>query len=97
LTQHGKRRLGYLEVIEKILKACPGPKTTLYSRSGLTYYAFHSPRYLPLILAQGLATIERDNVHSHTVQRGTNAYIITPKGERYLHLIAEARKILGIE
>lgn len=93
---HRKRRLGYLEVVEKILKACPGVKTTIYSRSGLTFYTFNSPRYLPLVLKEGLARIAEDHEREYSVYLGANIYLLTPKGERYLKLMKEAKELLGL-
>ncbi|MCJ7621745.1 MAG: winged helix-turn-helix domain-containing protein [Anaerolineae bacterium] len=96
MTPPGKRQRSYLEVLADILMACPDTRTALYFRSGATWARFHSPKYLPMLLSQGLIRRETENAQIYTVQRGVDAYILTPKGERYLKLIAEAKKLLGI-
>ena len=92
----GKRVRTYFEVIANILSACPDTKTTLYLRSGLTYPAFIGPRYLPLVLRQGLVRVEKKGPGTYTVQRGTDAYLLTPKGARYLELLKQIKELLGI-
>jgi len=97
MTTRRKHRRSYLETLESILKACPGVRTTLYVRAGIPWAVFHGSDYLPLLLRQGLVVVDKDPKHSHSVYKNIDTYTLTSKGERYLHLIAEARKILGVE
>jgi len=96
MIMKGKRVRTYFEVIASILGACPDTKTTLYLRSGLTFTAFMGPRYLPLILRQGLARVEKKGPGTHTVQRGADAYLLTRKGGQYLELLKQIKELLGI-
>jgi predicted transcriptional regulator len=96
LTQRGKHRRSYTEILESILQACPGVRTTLYTRAGIPWAKFHGTDYLPLIIKQGLVREAENHEHLHSVYHGVKVYTLTPKGERYLKLMKEAKDLLGI-
>ena len=92
-----QHRRSYLEILESILRACPGVRTTLYVRAGIPWARFHGAEYLPLLLRQGLVVVDKDPKHSRSAYKNIDTYTLTSKGERYLHLLAEARKLLEAE
>jgi predicted transcriptional regulator len=96
LTIRRKHRRSYTEILESILQACPGVRTTLYTRAGIPWAKFHGTDYLPLLISQSLIRVAENHNHSYAVYRNTTVYILTSKGEQYLKLMKEAKELLGI-
>lgn len=96
MTKQTRYKRDYFAILAEIIEQCPNSVTNLHWRTGLNYTTFIGPSYLKLLCKQDLLKPVIGQAERFGHQKNTIIYIPTPKGERYLELMKEAKKLLGI-